>query len=122
MPIPPKAFILAEMDPAELLDYKFRLKQPGTKLLEDNEAVDTFTLALYPEAIALGLEIKSGGGYDESTDGDNITVWFEIDELFWDDVAYDGDGAGLAMELTLVTDNVPPRRRQRTLVLQVVQL
>jgi len=110
------------MDPAEILDYQIKLKDPADKLLEDAESIASYTLTLYPEAIALGLNIKTGGGYDPTEDGETITVWFDFDAGVLTDPAFDGNGATLAMELTVITDNVPARKRQRTLTLGVLQL
>ena len=50
------------MDPAEILDYQIKLRDTTDPLLETGESIDIYTLTLYPEAVALGLNIKSGGG------------------------------------------------------------
>ena len=49
-------------------------------------------------------------------------MWFDFDVGTQADPAFDGNGATLAMELTVTTDNVPPRKRQRTITLGVLQL
>jgi hypothetical protein len=122
MAAPTSAFkFKTPMDPAEILDYQIKLKADVLPLLEDTEQAASYTLTLYPEATALGLSIKTGGGYDPINDGENITIWFEVASGFQLNAAFDGSGASLAMELTLTTDHVPPRKRQRTLILGVVQ-
>jgi len=110
------------MDPAEILDFQIQLRSDADPLLEDGESIATYTLTLYPEAVALGLNVKSGGGYDPVEDGETITVWFDFDVGSQTDVAFDGNGSTLAMELTVITDNVPARKRQRTLTLGALQL
>jgi hypothetical protein len=123
MAAPPSTFVFkAEMDPAEILDYEIQLKEGAQNLLEDTEQAASYTLTLYPEAVALGLTLKAGGGYDPTNDGANITVWLEVSGGFQTDPAFDGSGVQLAMELTVITDNVPPRKRQRTVAVKVLQL
>lgn len=123
MVIPAGAFKFSVvMDPAERIDYQIRLKDAGKELLEAAESIDTYTLTLYPEAIALGLNILTAGAYAPFEDGSNITFWLDVDEGFKQDAAYDGNGATLAMELTVITDNNPARTRQRTLTVGVAQL
>jgi hypothetical protein len=123
MPIPAQAFTFdAPMDPAEILDYEIKLADGTVKLLEDGETAASYTLTLYPEAVLLGLNIKTGGGYDPTNDGSIIKVWFDIDVGEQLNEAFDGGGARLAMELTVTTSNNPARKRQRTLVLEVLQL
>jgi hypothetical protein len=123
MTIPAKAAAFTvQMDPAELLDFQINLKGDKLKLLADDELCVSYTLTLYPEAAAVGFSIKSTGGYTPNNDGSIITVWFEVDAGDWTNALFDGGGFTVAMELTVDTDHVPPRRRQRTLTLTVVQL
>ena len=122
MVVPASAFKFdAEMDPAELLDYQLKLSEGPLKLLEDGELFTTWTLTLYPEAIALGVELGSGT-YEPVADGENITVWFQVDPLFQEDAAFDGNGVDVPMELSITTNHAPARKRQRTLVLPMRQL
>ncbi len=123
MAIPTTAFKFSViMDPAEKLDYQIRLKDAGKEILEPNESIDTYTLTLYPEATALGLSILTLGDYAPFHDGTNITIWLEVAEAFRLNAAYDGGGVAFGMELTVNTNNVPARRRQRTLTIGVSQL
>lgn len=123
MTIPAKAAkFTVEMDPAELLDFQIDLKGTKVQLLEGTENCSTYTLTLYPEAAALGISIKNTGGYVPNITANVITVWFEVDPTFWANAAFDGNGFNVGMDLTVNTDHAPPRRRQRTLVLTVVQL
>lgn len=123
MAVPAKAAKFAvEMDPAELLDFQLNLRGEKLKLLAEGEICASYTLTLYPEAAALGFAIKTTGLYAPNNDGEVITVWFETDPSFWGNAAFDGNGTTFAMELTVNTDHSPPRRRQRTLILGVVQL
>lgn len=123
MPVPASAFRFeADMDPAEILDFKILTKKPGEELLEAAEVISSYTLTLYPEATALGLSIKNTGLYVPQDNGVDITIWFEINTAFYTNAAFDGIGAALPMELTIFTNNTPSRKRQRTLLLGVLQL
>lgn len=123
MPVPPGAFhFKVSMDPAEILDYEIKLRDLDDPLLAEDEDIASYTLTLYPEAVALGLNIKTGGGYDPSNTVDTIKIWFDVDAGEQLNAEYDGAGAELAMELTVNTTSVPARKRQRTIILTVVQL
>ena len=109
------------MDPAELLDFEIKLRD-SPQLLEVDEQYTDWTLTLYPEAAALGLQILVDPPYAPVTDGINITGWFQVLEADQENPIFDGDGVKMDMELSITTDNVPPRKRQRTLRLTVKQL
>ena len=122
MPVPSDAFKFgAAMDPAEILDYRINLRDAATKLLEDTENIASYTLTLYPDAVLAGLNIMSGSGRDPVMGNDYINVWFDFDVGSQTDPMYDGSGVSLAMELTVITNSVPSRKRQRTIVLGVKQ-
>lgn len=123
MAIPLNAFqFKAPMDPAERLDYQIKLKSGELTLLESTELIASYTLTLYPEAIALGMSVMSTGSYAPSDDGESIKVWFEFNASYYTNAAFSGTGSVLAMELTVVTNSVPARTRQRTVTLGVLQL
>ena len=122
MPIPDGAIELAApMDSREVLEYLF----PMSPVLEFDEAIDPadWNLALLPEAVALGMEIRSGDPLrsDPKLVEENKTVfaWFSIDPAFRGNVAFQGGGAPMPMEVTLTTTAVEPRERQRTFVIRV---
>ena len=57
MPIPSDAATwLDAMDPADLIDYEANMEP----LLETAESINTFTVALMPEAVLLGVQIATG--------------------------------------------------------------
>ncbi len=123
MAVPSKAVAFsAIMDPGELLDFDILMNSGTVKLLADGESAASYTLALYPEAIALGFTIRNDGLYAPVNDGTKLSLWFEVAPEFWLSSAFDGSGAMMAMVLTVTTNSVPPRRRQRTLTLGVTQL
>lgn len=109
------------MDPHEILEWVI----PCGPLLEAGEEIDTFDLTLYAEAIALGLTIlDSGDGYPDpvlSNGNQDVTVWFEIATAYENNVAFDGTGTALAMNIHLVTNSSPARERDRDIVLTVAQ-
>lgn len=124
MPIPPNAHSLGPaMDPADVVDYELELGPDGGSdaLLEDGEQVDDWTLTLSAEAVALGLTLGTGDYAPVQPTPTSFRFWFSVDAMLQDDSAFDSAGSSLAMELTIETDSMPPRTRQRTLILQVAQ-
>ncbi|MDE8654768.1 hypothetical protein [Novosphingobium album (ex Liu et al. 2023)] len=120
MAIPPTAATFADaLDPMEEMDFVY----PAGPLLEEGEEIASYTLALRPEAIALGLTIMTGGGRDPALiEGSTaILFWLAIDDDFKTDAAFDGTGTSLPMEVTFVTNSAPARTRQRTILVRVVQ-
>jgi hypothetical protein len=110
------------MDPADRLDYQMFCRG-ARPLLETAEQIASYTLALTPEAAALGLTIETGGGRDPVVlaGGDTVALWFSVASGFQTNAAFSGSGAQLGVELTIVTDSVPARTRQRTWALTVKQ-
>lgn len=109
------------MDPHEILEWTI----PCGPLLETGEEIDTFDLTLYAEAIALGLTILgTGDGYPDpalSNGNQDVTVWFEIDAAFENNVAFDGTGTALPMNIHFATNATYPRERDRDIILTVAQ-
>lgn len=106
------------MDPSDEVDWVLDF----SAMLEDGELVLTYDLALTAEAIALGLEIMEGGGRDHALINDDTALlfWLKVDDAFKTNVAFDGAGTRLALEVTIVTNSDPARTRQRTATVLVV--
>lgn len=120
MPTPPTAFAFEDgLDPHEELDFVI----PCGPILEDGEEIDSYTLTVLAESAALGLTIMSGGGRDHELVEDNtaIALWLEIADAYKTNAAFDGTGASLPMEVTLVTNSAPARTRQFTCLVPVAQ-
>jgi len=119
MAIPPNAIVWTQaMDPTDLVDYRIPL---AGRLLEEDEAIESYELEPWAEATALGLIIHDSGdrAHQLTLDNTAIDLWFEIDAEFHDDASFDGSGVTLPITLTIQTDATPSRRRQITLVLKV---
>jgi hypothetical protein len=119
IPLNAKRFV-AEMDPTDIVDYVAQMGSGSNPLLESGESIDTYTLALGAEATALGLTIGADD-YAPVLNGADLKFWLSVDEEYQTNPAYDGAGAQLPLILTVITDNTPPRRRQRTMVVTVAQ-
>lgn len=88
------------------------------------EEIVEYTVEVSAEAAALGVEISEEAGYEvELLSGNKqIQVWFEVAEAFRENAAFSGTGTYVAVEFTIVeTNSSPPRRHQKTYVLQVAQ-
>jgi hypothetical protein len=120
MAIPPTAVQFSTpLDPSEELDYLV----PLTPILEIGEAAETYSLVLLPEAVALGLTIMNGDDRDHKLVQANaaISFWLTIDPALRGDLLFEGGGTALPMEVTITTSSEPPRIRQRTFLVPVVQ-
>jgi hypothetical protein len=106
------------MDPADEVD--FLIQTAG--MLEGGEIVASYTLTLLAEASALGLQIMTGAGYDAHVVNQRDIMFFlKVLGQFQDNDAYDDTGATLPMVVTVVTNSIPPRKRQRTVAVKVKQ-
>ncbi len=122
MPTPPNAIALTQpMDPSDLIDYSLTLSQgdDAKSLLATGESVASYTLELTTEAMAAGLQIQSGNGYDTTLSGLSLKFWLAVDPAVTSNATFDGAGLTLGIELTVITDAPTPRRRQRTITVQV---
>lgn len=124
MPTPPTAkSFSAPLDPHEEIDWVLNCAD----LLEANEQIDSYSLTLLAESVALGLTIMSGSGRDDTTIAINgaaakgVLFWAEIDAAYEENSAFDGAGTSLPIELEIVTNSTPARTRQRTFLMKVVQ-
>ena len=123
---PPNAQAIRQpMDPSDVLDFRGTLTQDEASaspppFLLTGESVASFTLALTPEAIAAGLQIKTGDGYPPPVlAGLDLVFWLAVDPAMQGSPIFAGAGVPLAIELTATTDATPPRVKQRTLTVTV---
>lgn len=112
-----------EMDPAERLDFELDFRNGDDPVLQPGESIDSYSVAVTPEAAAYGLQIETDAPYapDMDVSGERITIWLTVDigEQSNPDFI---DGLPLGVEFTIITDNTPPRTRQRTGLVTVKQL
>ncbi|WP_380925503.1 hypothetical protein [Sphingomonas leidyi] len=122
MPLPPNAHQFTRpIDPADIEVFTVNLKKglDADAILTPTEAVDTYTLTLLPEAVAAGLIIATDDGRETTLIGTQLRFWLKVDPAMQNDAIFDGGGQSLGLELTIETNSNPPRRKQRTLSVQV---
>ncbi|MCA8906128.1 MAG: hypothetical protein KDA43_15155 [Hyphomonas sp.] len=109
------------MDPQEVLEWTI----PCAPILELGEQIDTFDVALYAEATALGLTVLgTGDGYPDpalSNNNQDIVLWTKIDDAYQGNAAFDGAGTALPANVHIVTNAAYPRERNRDIQWQVSQ-
>lgn len=115
MAIPTTTTVWPEsMDPYDIVDYTVDV----TNLLESGEGVAGYTLALPAESVLLGLSLGADE-YTSTISNNVIRMWLSTTKP--NDAAFDGTGAILPIELTVTTTANPPRKKQRTLAVKVIQ-
>lgn len=106
------------LNPGDTVDFDVDLTG---RLLEVGETVASYTLTLSAASIAAGLVLGTGSYASSQPTATSLLFWFSIASGHVADSAFDGTGAVLDMELLVTTTNVPPRIRQRTLLLHVAR-
>lgn len=127
MAVPPKAIQFTDQngdvvahDPYDRVDYLLNL-DGITGILENGEAVASYTISVTAEAAALGLTVSTGAWAPSQPSGAQILFWLEVDSGFQSNAAFDGEGVDLGVEISVTSDSVPARRRQRTCAIRVAQ-
>lgn len=120
MTIPTDAVtITGTLDPHEEIDCIIDC----SGILEEGEQIESgYSLDALAEATALGFTFMTGSGRDHARIESNrsIKFWVTIDALFQDNAAFDED-VSLPIMVTFVTNSVPARTRQRTLLVPFKQ-
>ena len=123
MPLPEAAQLIPQpLDPSDLVDFQLDLIGGDRPMLEEGEQVASYTFAVLPEGVALGLQIENQAPYVPALLEGNTALqfWLSVDEEMRSSSAFREPGVKLGLELTVMTNNVPPRRRQRTIAVEVV--
>ena len=116
MPLPVGTKVWKEtMDPYDKVDYKVDL----TKIVLTTEEVVSFTVTPLTESQLYGLTVGTGA-YASTIVAKQLTVWLSIASQFQNDPVFK-KGLTLPLELTIVTDSTPPRTKQRTVAVKVIQ-
>ena len=105
------------MDPYDVVDYKVDL----SPLLATGEAIASFTVLTLTESDLLGLTVGTST-YAPVLDAatNNITIWLSIAAGFQANAAF-VLGMTLPIEISIITDSSPSRRKQRTVAVKVIQ-
>ena len=130
MPIPANAIPVEQpLDPGDTLDFYAALSvgaqdvSPAPMLLT-GETVAGLVVAVSSEAAAVGLKIMSGSGYPAPAINSSnvISFWLSVDAAMRSSTVFNDGGILLGVELTITTNNNPPRIKNRTLAVLVKQL
>ena len=113
MAIPANVQIWAEpLDPYDVMDYTIDV----SSLLE-GFGVASYTVQPTAEAALLGLQVGTSA-YATTISGNVIRVWFNVALANQNDFQTETQ---LPVEVSLTTTSSPARKKQRTVVLKVVQ-
>jgi hypothetical protein len=111
------------MDPSDLVDFWAIISQGddiGT-LLRADENVASYTLTITAAAAAAGLQILTTNDRQPQLVDRLARFWLSVADDQQSSDLFSGAGAELALELTVVTDAVPSRRFQRSMMVKVAQ-
>lgn len=122
MALPPTAKAITQaMDPSDIDVFEVTLGQGIDELIMPGEAVESFTFAVTAEAAAAGLRIMTEDSRAPTLTGLVLRFWLAIDPSMLGAAAFSGVGIDLGLELTLKTNSVPFRTKQKTIVVKVAQ-
>lgn len=99
------------MDPYDLVDFKVNL----ATLVAENEEIASFTVTTNGYGLTIGTGI-----YSPTVIAKQLTIWLSIDPAFQNDPKF-LKGITIPLEVTITTDSTPPRRKQRTVAVKVIQ-
>jgi len=126
MPLPPDALRLPEtLDPFDIEKYTVTISKAGVTqatypILDANENVAEYSLGLTAEAIAVGLRILDESPYYTTLSGLLVNFALSVDESM-QNLPIFTKGIEVGIELTVLSDAIAPRRKQRTLAVKVMQ-
>lgn len=111
-----------QLDPAEKLDFEADFGGGEKPVLEEDETIASYSLAVTAEAAALGLQIESAPPYASSLVAGSkaVKLWLSVDPLEQENSLFTA-GVQLGIEVTIVTSSSPARTRQRTWNVEVKQ-
>ncbi len=117
MTIPVGTKVFAEsMDPFDIVDFQVDLQD----LLEQGENIATAVLTLPTESSLLGLTINTSGGYSTTLISKTLKFYLSVTDSEQSNAVFSA-GVILPIEVRVVTDSIPARKKQRTIAVQVVQ-
>jgi hypothetical protein len=123
IPVTAKAFD-QPLDPSDVVDFYVVISQgapdatqPTVLLL--GEGVADYSLALSPEATAVGLRIVERAGYENRLAGNLLTLWLEVDPDLRSSPLFNGSGVIVPIEMLIETTATPPRTKQRSFLVRI---
>lgn len=111
-----------KLDPSDHLDYVAEFATGNKPVLETGEKIATYSLELSAAAIEAGLVVDTAGefAHEKIDDDKSVKLWLSVDEAKRNDPRF-VRGLKLGVIITIETDSMPPRTRQRTWNVTVVQ-
>lgn len=119
------------MDPAERVEYIASFTGGDEPVLRAGETIASYSLAVSAEGAALGLTIENAGEYvsrlvdvvdGEAAPGSSaILIWLSVAPEMQSNEVFVG-GAKVGVIATIETTATPPRRRERTWLVELRQL
>lgn len=103
------------MDPYDVVDYKVDLNP----LLSEDESIVSYTVEPLTESELYGLDIGTSAYASELNLGE-LTIWLSIASDHQADVVF-ANGITLPIEISIITNSAPARKRQRTVAVRVIQ-
>jgi hypothetical protein len=117
MAVPSGAKIFEEpLDPYDVVDFQVDLNP----LLETGESITAYTISVPTESSLLGLEVKTTDGYTTSLSSNIVQFWLGILLAEQANAAFN-TSATLPIEISITTNSVPARKKQRTVAVVVKQ-
>lgn len=126
MPLPTVVFKVPQsIDPSDIENITLRISKAGVDserfpLLDAGENIAQYELALTAEAIAVGLRIKDEAPYFTNLSGLLLNFTIDVDPAKRSLPIFN-KGVTVGIELTVLTDAIAPRRKQRTIAIKVIQ-
>jgi hypothetical protein len=122
-PATAKAFAQA-LDPSDVVDFYVVLSQgehdaPVPTVLLLGEGVETYSLTLPAEAVAVGLRIVDRVGYEDRLVGNVLSLWLEVDSTMQTSPIFNGNGVTVPIEILIETTATPPRTKQRSFLVRI---
>lgn len=122
MALPPTAKAITQaMDPSDIDVFELTIGQGVDELIMPGESIASFLFAVTAEAAAAGLRIMTEDNRAPTLTGLLLRFWLAVDPSMLGAAAFSGAGIDLGLELSVKTNSVPYRAKQKTIVVKVAQ-
>lgn len=111
------------MDPSDVVDFIMSLTgTPALLDVDNSEEIDSFTLTMSAEGVALGLTIGTDARAPELIEGNTaVKLWLSVDSGSQAEGAYSAAGVELGVVGRFTTNSSPSRTYERTWAVKVMQ-
>lgn len=124
MAIPASAtYADVQMDPGDRVEWPINFAALLQTDAGEQIHATNWGLIMSPEGAAIGVTIESGGAYAPTllVNNQQIQIWLSVNPANQADTIFN-TGIDAAITAWFETTNVPPRRYERTIVVQVINL